>query len=174
MKNENCRIVTFDSLKEASWCTDCNAKNQNSFGWTIFEKMRLDRQKSPKKFNYFSSFLWLFFKNDHVYRLFECFYEVSWSTEFNSTETSHVLCTILEKNGKNFKMGQFFWTFWMVKSHFFKNYPSKWVLVFCVAISASTRFFYAIERCHPTSFIFYLCQGVPLLRQFLKKKCPHA
>ena len=64
--------------------------------------------KKSKKIELFFKFFLGFFKTDHVYRLFECFYEVSWSTEFNSTETSHVLCTILEKNGKNYKKGQFF------------------------------------------------------------------
>ena len=53
VKNENCWMATIDSLKEASCHTDCNAKNQNSFRWTIFEKIRLDRQKSPKKLDIF-------------------------------------------------------------------------------------------------------------------------
>ena len=101
-------MATFDSLKEASWCTDCNAKNQNSFRWTIFEKMRLDRQKSPKKLNFFLKFFLFVFLTDHIYRLFECFYEVSWSIDIKSTETSHVLCTISEKIRKNCKKGSFF------------------------------------------------------------------
>ena len=109
MKNENCWMASFDSLKEVSWFTDCNAKNQNSFWLTIFEKVRLDHQKNPKnKFKCFVVFPIFFFKTDHAYRLFECLYEVSWSTKFNSTETSHVLCTILEEIGKNCKKGQFF------------------------------------------------------------------
>ena len=60
VKNENLQILMFDSLKEASWCTDCNAKNQNSFCWTIFEKMRLDCPKGPKKLGPFYSFSWIF------------------------------------------------------------------------------------------------------------------
>ena len=42
-------ILVFDSSKEASWCTDYNTTNQNSFQWTILEKVRLDRQRGPQK-----------------------------------------------------------------------------------------------------------------------------
>ena len=48
-------MATFDSLKEASWCTDCNAKNQNSFQWTIFDKWDLTVQKVPKSWTIFLS-----------------------------------------------------------------------------------------------------------------------
>ena len=33
VKNENCRMAMFVSLKEASWCTDCNAKNSMDHFW---------------------------------------------------------------------------------------------------------------------------------------------
>ena len=75
LKNENCRMATFDSLKEASWRTDCNAKNQNSFRWTIFEEKKTWPLKKSKKYgNCFLVFPGFFFKADHVYRFFECFY----------------------------------------------------------------------------------------------------
>ena len=64
--------------------------------------------KRSKKIYPFFQFFPIFFKTNHVYRLFECFYEVTWSTDFNSTETSHVLCAILKKIRKNWKKGQFF------------------------------------------------------------------
>ena len=54
--------MLFDSSNEASWCTDCNAKNQNSFRWTVLEKIRLDRQKGPKKLDPNCSFSWFFSK----------------------------------------------------------------------------------------------------------------
>ena len=41
-----------------------------------------------------------------------------------------------KKSGKTVKNVNFCWTFWTVKSHFFKNGPSKLVMVDCVAISA--------------------------------------
>jgi hypothetical protein len=54
--------VPFDSSNVASWCTDCNAKNQNSFWWTVLEKIRFDRQKGPKQLNPYCSFSWFFSK----------------------------------------------------------------------------------------------------------------
>ena len=122
--------------------------------------------KKSKKVELFLRFFLDFLKTDHVYRLFDCFCEVSWSTDINSTETSHVLCTILEKNGKNCKRGSIFLGLFGQSSHIFSK---MWVLVFCVAISASRRFFWAIKRCYPAIFIFHLCKGVPLLGRFLKK-----
>ena len=62
VKIENHRIVPFDSSNEASWCTDCNAKNQSSFRWTVPEKMRLDRNKGPKKLDPNCSFSRFFSK----------------------------------------------------------------------------------------------------------------
>ena len=94
--------MMFDNLKKASWCTDCNAKTQNLFQLTIFEKLRLDCQKDPTKLDTFWNLSWSCFKTDHVFSLFEFICKVSWSTEFNLTKTSHVLCTILgKKSGKN-------------------------------------------------------------------------
>ena len=68
-----------------------------------FWKNETWRSKCPKKLNYLKKKILIFFKTDHVFRLFECFCEVSWSTDFNSTETSHVLRNILKKFGKNGK-----------------------------------------------------------------------
>ena len=142
MKNENCRIVTFDSLKEASWCTDCNAKNQNSFRWTIFEKMRLNRQKSPKKYNCFSSFSRLFSKIIMFRGCLNAFMKCHGPLSSIQQKLSMWYVPFWRKKmGKTVKKGYFFWTFWTVKLHFFKNCSSKWVLVFCVAISASRLFF---------------------------------
>ena len=125
-----------------SWCTDCNAKTRTNFDWPFLKKWDLTVEKIQKKLNYFWSFSCFFSETDNVYRLFECFYEVSWSTDFNSTETSHVLCTILEKIWKNCKKGSIFLDFFGQSSWIFsKNSLSKWVLVFCFAISSSRRFF---------------------------------
>ena len=35
---KNCPIIDFDSSKQGSWCTECNAKKRNSVQTTIFEK----------------------------------------------------------------------------------------------------------------------------------------
>ena len=74
--------------------------------WTdrFLKKCDLTVQKVQKKMTFFQFFP-IFFKTDYVYRLFECFYDVIWSTDFNSTETSHVLCAILKKNREKLKKG---------------------------------------------------------------------
>ena len=61
--------------------------------------------KKSKKIELFLKFFLVFFKTDHVYRLFECFYEVLWSTDIKSMETSHVSSTIFEKNREKLKKG---------------------------------------------------------------------
>ena len=53
-------------------------------------------------------------------------------------------------------------TFLSENSIFFKNSPSKQVLVFCVAISASRRFIWTIKQHYPIIFfIFPLVRGDP-------------
>ena len=103
-----------------------------------------------------------FFRTVHVHKVFEGLYEVSWSTECNDEETCFVLSTILEKiRKKTVKRVTFCWTFLTVKSHFFKNGLSKWVLVFCVAISASRCFIWAIKRHYPMIFNFHFSKEGP-------------
>ena len=57
-KNENHARVLFDSLNEAFWCSDYNAKNLSSLRSSISEKIRKVRQKWP----FFQKwpFLWFF------------------------------------------------------------------------------------------------------------------
>ena len=83
-------------------------------------------------------------------------------------ETSYKASNIYEheqfwrkKSGKTRIRVQFFWCFLAVKSYFFKNGPSKWVLVFWVAISASRRFIWAIKRHYPMIFNFHFSKGGP-------------
>ena len=87
VKIDNYLLVPFDTSNEASLCTDCNAKNQNSFWRTVLEKIWLDRQKGPTKLDPNCSFFLIFFKTVYVHKVFEGLYEVSWSTEFNYKET---------------------------------------------------------------------------------------
>ena len=63
-KNENHPRGLCDSLNEAFWCTDCNAKNLTSLRSLISEKMRKNRQKIPffQKCPFFTVFL-DFFRN---------------------------------------------------------------------------------------------------------------
>ena len=96
-----------------------------------------------------------------MHKVCEGLYKVSLSTEFNYKETGFVLSTILKKSGKTVKMVQFFWTFLTVKSHFFKNGSLKWVLFFCVAISASRRFIWAIKQHLLMIFNFHISKGGP-------------
>ena len=125
VKNENCWMATFDSLKEASCHTDCNAKNQKSFRWTIFEKIRLDRQKSPKKLEIFFQFF-LFFSKLIMFIGFFNAYMKCHDPLSSFQQKLAMWCVPFWKNsGKTEKRVQFFWTFWTVKSYFFKNGPSK-------------------------------------------------
>ena len=87
-----------------------------------FWKIATWPSKRSKKIYPFFQFFPIFFKTDHVYRLFECFYEVTWSTDFNSTETSHVLCAILKKKLEKLrKMVIFFGHFWRSSRIFSKT-----------------------------------------------------
>ena len=140
-ENENCRMATFDSLKEASWCTDCNAENHNSFRWTIFKKMQLYCLISPKKLTLFFIFSQFFSKLIMFIGCLNAFMKCH--DPLISIQQKQAMCYVpsWKKMGKTVKKVIFFWIFLTVKSHFFKNYPSKWALVFCVAISASRRFF---------------------------------
>ena len=101
-------MATFDSLKEASWCTDCNAKNQNSFRQAIFEKNRLDRQKSPKKLNYFWSFSWFFKKLIIFLDCLNAFMKCH--DPLISIQHKLAMCYLpfWKKSGKTVKKGQFF------------------------------------------------------------------
>ena len=58
----------FDSSKEASWCTERNAKNRSTQQWKVSEKIKKNPQKLlfltkiAKSGNFFKSFSWLFQK----------------------------------------------------------------------------------------------------------------
>ena len=60
--NESLQIVTFDSLKEASWCTDCNAKNRTHFNRSFLKKWDLSIQKDQTNWTLFTVFSRLFQK----------------------------------------------------------------------------------------------------------------
>ena len=55
--------VGFDSLKEASWGTECNAKNRRSLLSTVYEKIKKNLQKCkfPPKMPVIGTFWWFFF-----------------------------------------------------------------------------------------------------------------
>ena len=63
-KNENHASGLFDSLNEAFWCTDYNAKNLSSLRSPISEKIRKIRQK------------WQFFQKCNFLRFFVIFSEI--------------------------------------------------------------------------------------------------
>ena len=91
--------------------------------------MRLDRPIGQTK-------IWVvfpdfFLKTVHVHKVFEGFHEESWSTEYNSKETSPVWGTILKNIKKNNKKGPIFLAPWPVKSDFPKMVHLKelWFLV---------------------------------------------
>ena len=67
-KNENHPRGLCDSLNEAFWCTDCNAKNLTSLRSLISVKMMKNRQKIPffSKMPNFYGFSWSFQKWDFV------------------------------------------------------------------------------------------------------------
>ena len=125
-------MATFDSLREACWCTDCNAKKQNSFQWTIFEKMRLDRQKSPKKLNYFFRFVLFFSQNWSCFiGCLNAFMKCHDPQISNQQKLAMWYVPFWRKKmGKTVKKGFFFLPFKRSSCIFFKNGPSKWVLVF--------------------------------------------
>ena len=64
-KNENHPRGSLDSLNEAFWCTNCNAKNLSSLQSPIFEKISKNRNKLQ------------FFKNAHFLAVFLVFFKRS-------------------------------------------------------------------------------------------------
>ena len=83
-------------------------------------------------------------------------------TDYNAKKTS-TLCgiTLLKKSRKNSKKGFFFQKlpFLVFFLDFFSNCTSQRVEVFCVAISASWRFIWAIKHPHAMIFIFRFIIG---------------
>ena len=136
VKIENHRMVLFDSSNEASWCTDYNAKKLELISMNVLEKMRLDRQKGPTKFEPFYSFSWFFPKwylkqSKFLHHCTQCI-----KTLHISLQTPYEHEQFWKKSGKTTIRVQFFWTFLTVKSYFFKNGPSKW---FRGGLSATPR-----------------------------------
>ena len=85
-----------------------------------------------------------------------------WITRLHvSLQTPYEHEQFWKKSGKTTIRVQFFRTFFTVKSHFFRNGSSKWVLVFCVAISAPRRFIWAIKQHYPMIFNFQFSKGGP-------------
>ena len=150
VKIENHRIVLFDSSNEASWCTDCNAiKTRTHFNGPFLKKWNLTVKKVQQNLNLFTVFFSRFFPKCYLKQskfLHHCTQWIKHLMNMNSFEKNQEKTTIRV---------QFFWTFLTVKSYFFKNGPSKRVLVFCVAISASRRFIWAIKRHYPMIFNFH-------------------
>ena len=99
----------------------------------------------------FLQFFQIFFLKWYIKRgKFFCI-ELSGSSHFIQAFKHHMSMNSSKKNQKNYKKGS---NFFVVKSHFLKNSPSKWVLFFCVAISASIRFIWAIKQHYPMIFHF--------------------
>ena len=100
--------------------------------------MRIERQKCPKFFFIFF-FSWTFSKLTMFIGCLNAF--VKCHDPLISIPQKLAMCYVpFSKNlGKTVKKkkGQFFGTFWSVKSYFFKNGPSKWVL-----------FFFALQSVH--------------------------
>ena len=118
--------------------------------------MRLDRQKGPTKFEPFYSFFLIFSKMVlKTKQVSSSLHSVDQDTSYKPSNTLWTWTVLKKKSGKITIRVQFFWTFLMVKSYFFKNSPSKWVVVFCIAISASKRFIWAIKRHYPMIFHFH-------------------
>ena len=124
--------------------------------------------KKSNKFELFFEVFFCFFLTDHDYRLFECFYEVSWSTDFNSTETSHVLCTIFEKIGKNCIKGYFFLDLLDGQFAFIQKNSIKMSSGFLRCNQCIKTLLLSYQTSPSHNFIFHLCKG----RAVFEKKVP--
>ena len=80
-----------------------------------------------------------------------------WTKWIQPLHTS--LQTLFEHEQLKKTKKQFFRIFLSVQSNFLKNGSSKWVLVVCVAISASRRFIWTIKQHYPMIFHFHFRKG---------------
>ena len=126
--------MLFNSSNEASWCTDCNPKNQNSFWWTVLKKMRLDHKEGPTKLDPFYSFSWFFPPPKWYLKKSKFLYNgTQWIERLHtSLQTPYEHERFWNKSRKTRIRVHFFWSFLTVKSYFFKNGPSEWVLVYAL------------------------------------------
>ena len=136
-------------------------KTRTHFDRPFLKKWDLTIKKVQKKLDPFCSFSRFFPK----WYLKQCKFLYKWTqwikTNHISLQTPYEHEQFWKKSGKTTLRVQFFWTFLTVKSYFFKNGPSKWVLVFCIAISASRRLIWAIKQHYPMIFNFHFSKGGP-------------
>ena len=98
-------------------------------------------------------------KNEnHCLGVYDSLNEAPGRTECNAKNLNSVRCTVAEKIKKNSQKWPFFqkWPFLGIFFYFFSNGTSERVEVFCVAISVSWRFIWAIKHHNPMNFIFWL------------------
>ena len=136
-------------------------KNRTHFDEAFWKKNSHDLQKGQTKIDPFYSFSW-FFPKWYLKQSKFLHHCTQWiKTLHISLQTPYEHKQFWKKSGKTTIRVQFFGTFLTVKSYFFKNGLSKWILFFCVAISASRRFIWAIKRHYPMIFNFHFSKGGP-------------
>ena len=134
VKNINHRIVAFDSFKEASWCTDCNAKKTELLVMDHFWK----KLGSFCRFSWFISKFIMFIGCFNAYM--KCHDPLS-SFQQNLAVFYEPFLEKIWKNCKQKRRKFFCGIFYTIHVSLKKNGPLKWVLVFCISINASRRFF---------------------------------
>ena len=98
-------------------------------------------------------------KNEnHHMRVFDSSNEAFWCTDYNAKNPSALQSPVLEKIKKNCPKWPFFKNdnFFALFLDFLGNGTSQRAGVFCVVISASKRFIWAIKHPHTMIFIFRL------------------
>ena len=101
-------------------------------------------------------------KNEnHHMGVFDSSNEAFWCTDYNAKNRSSLRGPISLKIKKRRQKMVIFekWSFWAIFLDFFQNGTSQSAGVFCVAISASKRFIWAIKHSHLMIFIFRLIMG---------------